>query len=247
MKWSVYLFMCISAGASFGAGVVLGITGIIAVKMAWNTRFRLFSFIPVFFALQQIVEGFVWLSLTNSGFHYLQRISIYTFLTFAMIIWPTMVPLSVMLSEKNKKRRKILSFLTWLGAALSCFMLYTLFFREVSAQILSFRVHYNVDYPVELPYLKEIVYLLLTCFPQFISSDKRMKYFSIAVILSYIVTNIYFSENVVSVWCFFAALISITVLYIIWKKEIETKDNRFFVSENNIAVLPQEKQYWSVK
>jgi hypothetical protein len=157
--------MCISAGASFGAGVLLGITGIVAVKMAWNTRFRLFSFIPVFFAVQQMVEGFVWLSLTNSDFHYLQRISIYTFLTFAMIVWPTMVPLSVMHAETNKKRRKVLFVLVWLGAGLSCFMLYTLSFREVSAQVLSFRIHYTVDYPFELPFIKEIVYLSLTCFP----------------------------------------------------------------------------------
>lgn len=38
-------------------------------------------------------------------------------------------------------------------------------------------------------------------------------------LLSFIVTKFVFGEYVVSVWCYFAAALSILVLWILWKQE----------------------------
>lgn len=213
--------MCFSATASFAAGAVLTAAGVVAIKKVHKPSQLLFAGIPLLFAVQQFTEGFVWLSLTSADPPGWQKIPVLVFLLLAVVVWPAMVPLSIMLLEKNATRKKILSVLFGISVLLSCFMLYTLIFRNVSANIMSFHIHYEVEYPFELPYLKGIPYFIAVVLPQFISSIKRMKLFGVAIILSFIVTNIYFEENVVSVWCFFAAIISIIVISVIWKQTNE--------------------------
>lgn len=65
-----------------------------------------FALIPVFFGIQQIVEGIVWSSFGgSSGMH---EVAMYTFLMFSHVFWPIYVPFSILLLEKNPLRRKIL-------------------------------------------------------------------------------------------------------------------------------------------
>lgn len=209
--------MCFSAGASFIAGTVLGVAGIVAIKKAKGTSFLTLACIPLLFSIQQMTEGFVWLTFTNSFFLVGHRFFVYTFLTFALFVWPTMLPLSVFLIEENKKRRKILFGILLFGIALSLFMLYCLVFQNISANIKFLHIYYDVDYSVELPVFKNVVYIIPTVIPPFVSSMKKMKIFGGTIVLSFLITSLLFNENVVSVWCFFAAIISIIILYIVWK------------------------------
>lgn len=57
--------------------------------------------------------------------------------------------------------------------------------------------------------------MVATITPAFVSSVPRMWLFGIAVLLSYIVTAIFYADFIVSVWCFFAAVISALVYYIL--------------------------------
>jgi hypothetical protein len=41
----------------------------------------------------------------------------------------------------------------------------------------------------------------------------------LALLAVYIVAQLYYAANIVSVWCFFAALISIVVIFILRKKQ----------------------------
>ena len=55
--------MCFSANASFGAGVVLTIIGVAAIKKVQHPSQILFASIPLLFAVQQISEGILWITL----------------------------------------------------------------------------------------------------------------------------------------------------------------------------------------
>jgi len=209
--------MCISAGASFGASAVLLVTGAIALKKNKSRSALVFSSIPMLFAIQQFIEGFVWMTLTNPNYSSMQKYPTYGFLFFALVVWPTIVPLSVYILEQNLKLKKILRIFLIMGITLSVFMIITLLFYNVKASILTFHIHYDVEYPWELPFFKGIVYFIPTAVPLFISSVKRIKIFGAAILLSFLVTNIYFRENNVSIWCFFAALFSAIILSIVWK------------------------------
>ncbi|NTW31739.1 MAG: hypothetical protein HGB12_03790 [Bacteroidetes bacterium] len=207
--------MCFSAGASFGASAVLCVVGVVAIKKTKTPKAVLFAVIPLFFSFQQFTEGFIWLTLTNPDYVFLQKIPLYIFLIFALVIWPTLVPLSIMLLEKNATRKKLLSILFGMGILLSVVMTDTLLFHHVSVNILSFHIHYIVNYPVDIPQSKNIFYFIPSVLPYFVSSVRKMKLFGFIIILSFIVSNIFFKENVVSVWCFFAAIISVIILAII--------------------------------
>jgi hypothetical protein len=60
--------MCFSAGASVGASAVLAGVGVAAIKNSGKSPQRLFAVTPLLFAVQQFVEGFIWLSLINSEY-----------------------------------------------------------------------------------------------------------------------------------------------------------------------------------
>ncbi|MDD5571014.1 MAG: hypothetical protein PHD97_07635 [Bacteroidales bacterium] len=210
--------MCFSAEASFIASSVLCVTGVVAIKKAPTPSHLLLAGIPLFFSLQQFTEGFVWLALTNAEYAVWYNLSVHAFLLFALVAWPVLVPLSLMLIEKNKKRKKILKIFFWFGALFSVYTMYCLLFRDVTAKIVFLHIRYDIDYPIVLPKFRGIIYFIPSVIPPFISSIKKMKIFGCAVLLSFIITNIYFKENVVSVWCFFAAIISIVILFAIWDK-----------------------------
>jgi len=53
--------MCFSAEASFIAGGILSIAGIVTLAKTQNPSYRALASIPLLFGLQQIGEGFVWL------------------------------------------------------------------------------------------------------------------------------------------------------------------------------------------
>jgi hypothetical protein len=182
-------YMCISAGASFGASAVLLAVGGITLKVTKTRSALVFSSIPLLFATQQFIEGFMWLTLSDPDYFSLQKYPTYGFLFFALVVWPTVVPLSVYLLEQNQKLKKIQLFFTITGMILSLFMIITLLFYNVKSSILTFHIHYEVAYPWELPFFKGIIYFIPTAIPLFISSVKWMKVFGVAITLSFLVTN----------------------------------------------------------
>jgi len=97
--------MCFSAGASFAGGVIISGIGVLTVREIHKPSQLVFACIPLFFGVQQIMEGCVWLALRNSDFISIQKIATYCFLVMAQVLWPTLIPVSVLLMEKNKKER----------------------------------------------------------------------------------------------------------------------------------------------
>lgn len=53
--------MCFSTEISFGAGIVLMATGVVAHKIS-RPKQKLIAMIPFLFGIQQVSEGMVWLS-----------------------------------------------------------------------------------------------------------------------------------------------------------------------------------------
>ena len=100
--------MCFSPEASFAGGAIISVIGVATIRKVHKPSQILFAIIPIFFGLQQITEGLLWLTLPLTGYDMFQLISTYIFLTMAQVIWPVMIPLSVLLMEKSEKKKKIL-------------------------------------------------------------------------------------------------------------------------------------------
>jgi hypothetical protein len=126
-----------------------------------------------------------------------------------------MIPLSTWLLEKDKKRRKFLAVLVIIGGAVSLFYVYGLIAHDFTAQIESFHIRYGGDLPVTLTKYVFMLYLVATIVPLFISTVKRMWLFGVLIGVSCIVTGVFFAEYLTSVWCFFAAVISIAIYWVL--------------------------------
>ena len=222
--------MCFSAAASFVGGAVLTSIGILTIRKNKVPSQRLFAAIPFVFGIQQIAEGFVWTALQTSGQQLMLTLATYIFLFAALVIWPTVLPLSILLMEKDKTRRRILSAFLAVGIIVSLYHLIALFFVSVSATIISFHIQYFVSTPGELMMTASIAYVIATIPPIFTASNKKMLYFGIIICVSYLASLIFFLEYLTSVWCFFAALASLVILWILGipvveKRQLEAEQN----------------------
>jgi len=207
--------MCFSATASFAGGALLSAIGAAAIRKNKDPDRRLFAAVPMVFGLQQITEGFVWLALQSPGHELLLQVSAYIFLSLALVGWPMMIPLAVLLIEKSEKRRWALYGFLAVGVVVSLGYGLTMLMYPVTAKISYLHINYGLDFPLPLADAALYCYLIATLPPLFLSSERRMPLLGIVMVLSYAGTIFFYKEHLISVWCFFAALASVIILWIV--------------------------------
>ena len=198
--------MCFSAAASFTSGIALSGVGTAAlIKNKEKSSIPLAS-IPLFFGIQQIFEGFVWSSLSNVQCH---QISVYGFLAFALVFWPFYSPLAFFLAEKNIIRKKILLGLFALGTIVSIYFLGIMLTQPISSQVTNNSIQYLLDAPLVLVFT--LIYFIATCASAILSTHKRLTYFGIFLTVSLAISLYFYFITFTSVWCFFAAILSLII------------------------------------
>lgn len=205
--------MCFSASASFGASALLAGAGVVAIKKIGSPRMLAFASTPILFGVHQLSEGMVWLSLSDPELAAWQHTFIYFYLFIAQLTWPIWVPYVVWLMEPDQARRKMLSYFMLIGGVFAIYLIYCFLTYEVSAVIEDKHIRYQMQFP-NLD-LRRVLYFLATIVPLFLSGLKWMKLLGGTFLGSLILTFIFYTKCVISVWCFFAALLSALVLLVI--------------------------------
>ena len=135
--------MCFSPEASFAGGIIISAIGVATIKKVHKPSQIVFAGIPLFFGIQQIAEGFLWMTLPLPDFIIIQKISTYLFLIMALVIWPFMIPLSVTLMEEDIGRKKNLRLLLLLRAvSVSLLFILSDIFQSESE---CFRLSYSIQ------------------------------------------------------------------------------------------------------
>ncbi|HET6723647.1 MAG TPA: DUF6629 family protein [Chitinophagaceae bacterium] len=217
--------MCFSAGASFGAAAVLSIVGSVAVIKAKTIPQGLFAAIPFIFSIQQVAEGMLWLSFNNDDMPG-RAFFIYVFLVFAIMFWPIWIPLTTRLLEKDITRKKILTMILIAGIIVSAGFACIILFYPLEAVATHHHIQYKLDLPPainNLMWLFNILYFTTTIISTFISSIKRMKLLGTVFIAAYLFSIYFYNGAVLSVWCYFAALLSIVILWIVSEFRIDVQ------------------------
>ena len=207
--------MCFSTGASFIGGFAIVAIGVVSLHKVHKPSQIVFASIPLFFGFQQIAEGFVWLALQNADYAAFLKPATYTFLIMAEVFWPFMVPLAVLLMEKKQKRRKRLRILLAMGISVSLYFIFCLLMFKVTPEIRGYHIEYVDTFPGSLRLFVFAVYLVASIIPLFISSVRRTYILGVLMALSCLVTIIFFTQYLTSVWCFFGALISLVIYWIL--------------------------------
>ncbi len=210
--------MCFSVTASFTAGAILSAVGVVTLKKAKTKSAVPFATIPLLFGVQQLVEGAVWLSFQYSA-QIFNQIATYAYLGFAYVLWPILVPLSVGLLETDSHRRNILYAFQFVGLLVGLYLFYFILSNPVSSHIVNKSIGYSM--PSQYGVFLVVMYLLATCVSPLFSSHRIINILGILATISFAVTYYFYTASYVSVWCFFAAILSI-VVYLYFKKRGDT-------------------------
>lgn len=199
--------MCFSATASFTASVLLGAIGIATLRLGTSRSLFFIAMIPTLFAIQQLTEGLLWLNLEHNLFSpTISTISEYLFLFFAFFLWPIWVTLSLAIPERESWRRGIIYIFVIFGIILSLTNAFYAVQQTASIHI----VNHSLQYEGLLPEQK-VIYPLIVIIPCFISSLRHAWIFGVLLIVTYAIAYYLYAETFVSVWCFFAAIISVSI------------------------------------
>ncbi len=198
--------MCFSATASFVAGgALLGVGGLTLKQVKKRSEIP-FALIPLLFGVQQIIEGIVWLSF---GTHLFNTIATDAYSVFSHVLWPIFFPISFLLLEKDRLRKKILGLFFFAGLAVGLYLYYFLLADPVVSVVVGNSINYvsHHFYPLWIT----AFYVVVTCGSAVVSSHRLVNLFGITLFISFFISGYFFHETFLSIWCFFAAILSILV------------------------------------
>lgn len=213
--------MCFSASASFVASATLSTIGILSVKKSTTAPQKVLACIPVLFGIQQFSEGVLWLSTSNPNLESLAVPATYTFVIIGSLIWPVLIPFSIMQLEPEKGKRKILSGLFILGVLVSSIFSYFMLCYRVVADASCYHIEYHFLYPDRVEFVY-VVYFIAAVFPTIFTSIKKLHYTGAIVTISLVIARLVYEKYLFSVWCFFVSVISVMILWVIVKMNEKT-------------------------
>lgn len=236
--------MCFSAKASFGVGGLLVFLGLFSLGLACFLPYRSgvkqrlayfpLSIIPLLFGIQQISEGFVWLDITDES-----AIRVFTFMAFAF--WSFWIPFSFALIEfnhvgkRNKKwRLSSKTRLLWciinavIGFILLVFIVISLYQKPLHATVQGKHILYGYDThaayavnPSSWTFTDAIVialYIYLIISTMCLTSARGGTLLRIVSAITLIISIVVFQQTWTSIWCFFEAIVSVLIIYILFQE-----------------------------
>jgi uncharacterized membrane protein len=213
--------MCFSAAGSFVVSGILSGVGATSIGRSSSPAYRMFAAVPLIFAAQQAAEGVVWLTIDQPAHATLHRLAVTAFLGFALVIWPTWLPFSLRLVERDPSRRRALSVLVRVGVIVAVSAAALLTFWRPVAGIVGHSIHYDYGGSSDLPrrLFVLLAYLVPTIVPLFVSTRSLARTIGVTLAVSWILTHVIQRNALTSVWCFFAAILSGLVVIAVGRPE----------------------------
>jgi hypothetical protein len=199
--------MCFSATASLASGLLVGGLGAATLPLVPERRQLPFAALPLLFGVHQLLEGVVWRQLDDAAGAALRTPAVVAWLVIAWTVVPVWVPLSASLFEPDRRRRRIMHGLTALGGVVGAFLLYVSSHDQVTVVIE--RHHLRYDFPLHPGWMVSATYVAATCLALVLSSHRFVVIFGVAMTAAMAVTTAMNAFAFSSVWCFFAALLSL--------------------------------------
>lgn len=210
--------MCFSAEADFVSGAVIGIIGVVTLTKVEKPRELALGILPLAFALHQIVEGFVWKSLSEPAPHQGDGVAVYMYVVFAWVVLPILAPLAILLVERDRRRRNAMWIFVALGSLAGVYLLGAVMSNDITAHITEHTIQYGgaggyADIATGL-------YVIATCGAPLLSSYRQIRWFGVANIAAVAVIAAVQAEGLTSVWCAWAAVVSVLIYaqFVAWRR-----------------------------
>lgn len=198
--------MCFSASASFMAAAVAGAAGAVCLAHVKGRGEIALAALPLFFALQQTIEGFLWLNLEHGGPAESSARLTEGFLMLALVFWPVYAPIATLIAEPDPSRRRWIAACLGVGLAVSAYFFMSLSALPRTASIDGAHIAYSAD--PDLPLLIRLSYPAATSLSLMLSSHRMIAVSGFVIFLGSVVSYWVYWSAFTSVWCFFAAIAS---------------------------------------
>ncbi len=207
--------MCFSATANFVGSGVLGAVGVVTLTKVKHRRELLFASLPTLFAFHQFIEGFVWLGLDGILSKQVAHNMGAAFVLYAQGLLPFIMPLSVMLFERTRARRRAMMPFVILGGLLMLYMLWGLAAYPLQVWVQGNSIVY-VNRATNMTWVA-VLYIIATCGSLFFSKIPMMVAFGGANLFILLVVTAVKRYACTSLWCAYAAVASVIILAYFWK------------------------------
>ncbi len=214
--------MCFSAEASFIVSGTLSIIGVSAIKQVKLKKDIFVAAIPLVFALQQLTEGLLWVTLQNpdSGLAQTSHWLAGLYGIFIGVIWPVYAPFAIYREETDHQSKRAIASMLLAGIGLAAYTIIGMIHEPIVASITKHSIHYAHE--VEGQQFVLAMYLFATCAPFILSSRKLLNLTGTIITLGLLVAFFVYQQTFASVWCFFAAIAS-GLIYFYVKSQKATK------------------------
>jgi hypothetical protein len=216
--------MCFSATASFTAAAVLMPAGMYCLKASHQVdrRYWAFAMLPFMFGLQQLLEGGLWLALEWGNATAAHTLAL-GFLLFSHVFWLGWIGFSAYLVETVPQRRRLFQAMAVFGFLFGAVLFVPLVTHPdwVTATIVVHSIHYSLGFITDSyvsQQLLSVVYGGMILLPLVLSSDRYHNILGAMVLVSGMVTWALYDWAFVSVWCYFAAIISLYIFVVIARR-----------------------------
>lgn len=215
--------MCFSVEADIVAGVVLLPLAAVSLREVRQLREVPFASLPLLFALHQFVEAFVWARYDDrAGSETLGHAAALLYVGYAMVVLPTLFPLSVLLLEPRGDRFRVAPFVA-LGLVMS-----TVFAVEVFSEPVTVIVHaHALEYATGISHggVLSVGYVVAVIGPAVLSGYRSVAVFGLVNLAGLLLVAAVYLDAFASLWCLYAALSSaFIVIHMIRRRRLPDAD-----------------------
>jgi hypothetical protein len=203
--------VCFSASANFVGSAVLGAIGVATLAEVKHRRELLFAAMPCLFALHQFIEGFVWLGLDGNLAPIVAHDAGAAYVLYAQGFLPFLLPLSVLLIEPTRTRRRRMLDFSMLGGALMVYMLWGLIAYPLQVSAAGHGIIYLNR--ITTTTLVAMLYVTATCGALFFSGFRALVLLGWLNLIGLLIVMLVKRYEFTSLWCAYAAVVSIIIYF----------------------------------
>ncbi len=202
--------MCFSPEADLAVGTIAIAIGSDALRHVGARKQIPFASIPLLLGLHQVTEAFVWWGLQGHVAHTVERIALWIYLLFALAALPALLTIAVGLVERSPFRRKVIWAFTALAVVVSTVLAVAMFRGPLGSTIEGRHIDYDVA-ALQHGGRFTALYVVATCGALLASSYRDLEIIGALNLVATPVLAWLTLNGFISLWCFWAAIVSILI------------------------------------